>query len=540
MKLRQNNIEKLRDGSFDVLIVGGGINGAVSAAALSAKGANVAVVDRGDFAGATSSSSSNLAWGGIKYLESWEFMLVEKLCRSRNHLMRSYPSSVREIRFLTAIQRGFRYPPFFVYLGTLLYWAMGRFFTQAPTYMSPTKLKSRETAINTDNVAGGFEYSDAYLFDNDARFVFNFIRSALSHGCSAANYVESISSQFIDNKWVTELNDHISGETFKLTSRAIINACGPYADHYNQTVGQTTDYKHLFSKGVHLIVDRVSEEERVITSFASDGRLFFVIPMGMKTCIGTTDTQVENPDTIVNDKERDFILANANTVLDLDKPLTQADIISERCGVRPLAVKNRHNGNGDTADWVKLSRKHQIEVNKEQRYLSVFGGKLTDCINVGEEISEIVESLGIELEKTQMWYGEPSESEKQEFFDKAKAINLEIHKAQPEFESLTARLWRRYGRDAVDLLEDIRADLGNASLLIGDAQYLRCELELTARREMITKLEDFLRRRSRIELVVPREQLADSPGLRVACDILFGDQAEEKLQEYLDSRSCHR
>ena len=102
--LRKNNIEKLPHGIFDVLIIGGGINGAVSAAALAAKGVKVALIDKGDFAGFTSSNSSNLAWGGIKYLESHEYGLVNKLCKSRNHLMRSYPSTVKEIRFFTSIQ----------------------------------------------------------------------------------------------------------------------------------------------------------------------------------------------------------------------------------------------------------------------------------------------------------------------------------------------------------------------------------------------------------------------------------------------------
>ena len=115
-QLRDNNIKKLPQDVYDVLIIGGGINGAVSAAALAAKGAKVALIDKGDFAGFTSSNSSNLAWGGIKYLEGHEYNLVNKLCKSRNHLMRSYPSTVKEIRFFTSIQKGFRFPALFEYL----------------------------------------------------------------------------------------------------------------------------------------------------------------------------------------------------------------------------------------------------------------------------------------------------------------------------------------------------------------------------------------------------------------------------------------
>jgi glycerol-3-phosphate dehydrogenase len=118
VRLRATNLARLEaSGIFDVLILGGGINGAVSAAALSARGARVALVDRGDFASVTSQSSSNLAWGGIKYLESYEFGLVRKLCSARNQLIRSYPSTVQEIRFYTSHERGFRHGRLKLFLG---------------------------------------------------------------------------------------------------------------------------------------------------------------------------------------------------------------------------------------------------------------------------------------------------------------------------------------------------------------------------------------------------------------------------------------
>src|SRR5438067_2855683 len=135
-KLRDTMVEKLQAARFDVLVLGGGINGAVSAAALAARGAKVALIDRGDFAGATSQQSSNLAWGGIKYLESYEFGLVRKLCRARNRLVRAYPSTVQEIRFFTSVARGFRHGRLKLWLGALLYWAIGGFFTRRPRLLS--------------------------------------------------------------------------------------------------------------------------------------------------------------------------------------------------------------------------------------------------------------------------------------------------------------------------------------------------------------------------------------------------------------------
>ncbi|MEO1576810.1 MAG: FAD-dependent oxidoreductase, partial [Pseudomonadota bacterium] len=377
---RSSNIDRLRDGEFDVLVVGGGINGAVSAAALAAKGARVALVDRADFAGQTSSQSSNLAWGGIKYLETREFMLVNKLCKSRNELMRAYPSTVKEIRFLATVEKGFRFPPLFIYMGSLLYWVMGRFATKAPRWFGVEALGQREEAIDTQDARAGIEYSDCYLYDNDARFVFNFVRTALNYGAAAANYVQCDKLERRDGTWHADLTDRQSGESFALKARAVINACGPGADLLNTGAGIKTAYRHVFSKGIHLIVDRVTKTRRILAFFASDGRLFFVMPMGPKTCIGTTDTRVSDPATGVSEEDRRFVLANANEMLNLDRELTEDDIIAERCGVRPLAVR----GQDDSDDWVALSRKHVVEVDEQARFVSIFGGKITDCLNVGE------------------------------------------------------------------------------------------------------------------------------------------------------------
>jgi glycerol-3-phosphate dehydrogenase len=319
--LRDKNIDSLDGQHFDVLIVGGGINGAVSAAALAGRGVRVALVERGDFASGVSSNSSNLAWGGIKYLESREFLLVNKLCKSRNELMRAYPSTVKEIRFFTTIQRGFRVWSFFVFLGSVLYWLIGRCKTRAPRYLSPRAIESLEPEINTSDAAGGLEYSDCYLYDNDARFAFGFIRRALDMGCVAANYLSLQSAQRSDGQWSCGLRDEESGRELRVSASVLINACGPWADDVNRMLGTQTRYRHLFSKGIHLIVDRVTDSRRVLTFFASDGRLFFLIPMGPKTCIGTTDTPVEKPEVGVTLKDRQFVLDNVNQLLDLREPI---------------------------------------------------------------------------------------------------------------------------------------------------------------------------------------------------------------------------
>ncbi len=529
--LRNSNVKKLGGQVFDVLIVGGGINGAVAAAALAGRGVRVALIEREDFASGVSSNSSNLAWGGIKYLESHEYLLVNRLCKSRNRLMDAYPSTVKEIRFFTTIQRGFRFWSFFVFLGAVLYWIMGRFRTRPPRYLTARAIEELEPVINTSNAAGGLEYSDCYLYDNDARFVFNFVRKSLNYGGIAANYVESLGASREGELWVTRARDVMEDRTFEIRARILVNACGPWADKHNRLTGEETEYHHLFSKGIHLIVDRVTDNRRVLTFFASDGRLFFLIPMGPKTCIGTTDTQVASPEVAVTEEDRQFVLDNVNALLDVDPPISRDEVIAERVGVRPLATRARNV----EADWVRLSRKHVIEVNEETRHLSIFGGKLTDCLNVGDEIAAWVARLGVPLpEPDTRWYGEPDRRTREEFMLQARLMNLDALTDPSSSEPLSERFWRRYGESAFGLLERIREDPGRARLLIENAEYTRCEIELAAHREMIVRLEDFMRRRSKIEQVVRWEDIRTAPGLREACEILFGDLAEQRLREYLD------
>ncbi len=188
-------------------------------------------------------------------------------------------------------------------------------------------------------------------------------------------------------------------------------------------------------------------------------------------------------------------------------------------------------------DWTKLSRKHVVEVDRDQHVVSIFGGKLTDCLNVGEEVADEIERLGIPLEKDlHNWYGEPAPATRKEFYRQARLMRLDALREKPETEPLTDRLWRRYGRRAFDMLEDIRRNPAMAEDIMGSADYLRAELYSAAESEMITKLEDFMRRRSKIELVVRDEAIESSPGLREVAQILFGDDAERRLAEYFGGK----
>ena len=535
MALRDTNIDRLRDGMVDVAIVGGGINGAVTAASLAGRGASVALIDRADFGSETSQESSNLVWGGFKYLENYELPLVYKLCESRNRLMKAYPDNVAELSFLAALDDSSPYPPWFAALGATAYWGIGKFRTRPPKLHSAEAIKKTEPVIDTDGVRGGIEYRDAYLRDNDARFVFGFVRSAIEAGAAVANYVELVDAQRSDGHWQLGLADLESGERLELKARTIVNAAGPYVDGLNSAWGVTTEHRIVYSKGIHLIVPRLTttEHQRVLAFFDDSGRLFYVIPMGIRSVIGTTDTRTDDPRAGVTDDDRAFLLDQINKRLDLPKPLTTDDVIAERCGVRPLVVPNS-GGDRTDVDWTSLSRKHEIEVDRARSVISIFGGKLTDCLNVGAEVADAVEDLGRPLEKdTGTWYGEPTSETRDVFYRQARLMRLDDLRVRPDVEPLSDRLWRRYGRRAFAMLEAIRSDPSMGEDIFGGTDYLRVELYLAASTEMVTRLEDFMRRRSKIEQVVPNADLGDTEGLREVCDILFGDEAEAKLNEFL-------
>lgn len=187
----------------------------------------------------------------------------------------------------------------------------------------------------------------------------------------------------------------------------MINAAGAFVYTHNALGGRNTKHRHVYSKGIHLLVPRVTESEWVLAFFADNGRLFFVIPMGNRSCIGATDTRVEDPNVYITQEDRDFVSSNINACLKLAQSLTQEDVIAERCGVRPLAVEKDDNTN---TDFLQQSRKH----------ISIFGGKLTDCLNVGEEIAEELESMSFDLPRENVkWYGEPDSAEHQRYIEQA-------------------------------------------------------------------------------------------------------------------------
>ncbi|MGB1386939.1 MAG: FAD-dependent oxidoreductase [Ilumatobacteraceae bacterium] len=543
MAQRSENLRRLDGGDFDVLVIGGGINGAVSAAALAGRGASVALVDRGDFGAFTSQESSNLVWGGFKYLENYELGLVYGLCRSRNELMKSYPDNVREIGFLATLDKTAPYRPWFAGIGATAYWAIGRFGTKPPKVFSRRRLAQAEPAISTATARGAIQYQDAYLIDNDSRFVFSFIRSAFEAGAVTTNYVELVHAERRGDRWHVALRDVVTGDETTASAKTLVNAAGPFVDALNESWGTTTTHRIVYSKGIHLVVPRLTttDHDRVLAFFDDSQRLFYVIPMGRRSVIGTTDTRVDDPHTAVTEEDRNFLLEQINTRMNLEKPLEASDIIAERSGVRPLVVKVEGEGSDDwrSKEWTSLSRRHEVECDAQRSVVTVFGGKLTDCLNVGAEVASEIESLGVSLEADERnWYGEPDSASRAEFFRQAHLMHLDEMRSKPDTEPLSVRLWRRYGRRAFDMLEHIRDDPSMATDVMESADYLRVELHNAADHEMIVKLDDFMRRRSKIDLVVADDEFVGSDGLAEISQLLFGDDGERKLDEFYRERTA--
>lgn len=492
-------LAELNQRNFDVAIIGSGINGAVSAAALSATGLSVLLVDERDFAGFTSQESSNMVWGGIKYLQTLEFALVRSLCKSRARLFKNFPDQIREIGFFASLDSNAPTKPLFIYAGALIYWAIGGFSTKAPKYYSRQEAKAFENNLASDR-APAVKYFDGILVDNDARFVWNFVKTAKMQGATVRNYTRASNVQFDSGAWRIDLHNSLSTAATEpsafVSARVLINAGGPFADQINQVADNQTKSHIALSKGIHLVVPRITESDRVLAFWDEEGRLFYVLPMGDRSVIGTTDTRVEDPHTEVNNHDRDFVLSQINRLLALPKPLTRNDIIAERSGVRPLVVKpNKTAAQAKNIDWHKLSREHVIETNSTKSAISILGGKLTDCLNVGEEIVDAVRELINVADLPKNWFGSNRQGLQAEVKTAAKK------QFGPRADEIAQALWRRQGLASKQITAAWSANQSSAAEVFSGSAVTFAELEYILENEMIVTREDALRRRLPLSLI---------------------------------------
>ena len=233
--------------------------------------------------------------------------------------------------------------------------------------------------------------------------------------------------------------------------------------------------------------------------------------MGDRSVIGTTDTPVEDPDVAVTEEDKEFLLDQINTRIDLTLPLTADDVIADRCGVRSLVVEP--GGSAEDRDWTELSRKHTVEVNRGLGVVSILGGKLSDCLNVGEEVVDAAMSCGLNpMTPPIRWYGEPGRTARRRFTERSAGLGMDSGVADA--------LWRRQGMRAFEALDLAAEDRSLGEPMGGLLPLTEAEVRVMADHERIVEPEDFLRRRTMLALVERDEDLAADPAVLRALEIL--------------------
>ncbi len=382
-RTRARNLHTLDQ--FDVLVVGGGITGAGIARDAALRGFKTALIDKGDFASGTSSKSSKLIHGGVRYLEMFDWRLVFEASRERRTLSLIAPALVKPMPFLFPVYKDARFKPWLIDLGLWLYDALALFRNYKRHAMfSAAEIARQVQGIDVGNIAGGAYYYDAQV--DDARLTLETIRAAHQHGAWIANYVQVdalIKNQ--DRVAGVQAHDTLSGKQYTVYARIVVNATGPWTDTLLQLDDPRAPQRMRPTKGIHLVVPREKLGAASAVAFPSnaDGRLLFVIPWGEFSLIGTTDTDYAGDfDAVHADAaEVAYILAATNHAFPAS-PLAQRDVISTYAGLRPLVKQPGKNA-------TKTSREHNIWTSASG-LMTITGGKLTTYRAMAQELVNLV------------------------------------------------------------------------------------------------------------------------------------------------------
>jgi glycerol-3-phosphate dehydrogenase len=369
-------------GPYDIAIIGGGINGCGIARDAQGRGLSVFLCEMGELAGATSSASTKLIHGGLRYLEYYEFRLVREALIEREVLLAAAPHVIRPLRFVLPHHRGLRPWPV-IRLGLFLYDHLGGRKLLPPT---------RSLDLTTD-AAGkwlkpayrrAFEYSDCTV--DDARLVVLNARDAADRGAEIRTRTRCLSARRDNGAWRLTLEDTRNGERTAVTARALVNAAGPWvADVVSSVAGLNPPAQIRNVKGSHIVVDRLFDHDRAYIFQTADGRVCFAIPYERDfTLIGTTDEDVAgdpaNPK--ITEKETDYLLDAVSDYF--AKPVTRASIRWTYAGVRPLYDDGASEAKAATRDYVVA----MDAPAGQPPMLSVYGGKITTFRRLAEHALE--------------------------------------------------------------------------------------------------------------------------------------------------------
>ncbi len=488
---RQQIITALQSEEFDVVVIGGGITGAGIALDASLRGLKTALIEKNDFAYGTSSRSTKLIHGGLRYLKQLEFGLVKEVGSERAIVHQLAPHLVIPEKMLLPLKEGRGFGSLLTSFGLKLYdWLAGVKSEDQRKMLTRKQTLEQEPLLNPEGIKGGGLYAE-YRTD-DARLTIEIIKTASAKGAYCLSYVCADQFEYDDRNQIKAVKviDLLDQQRFSITARRIVNATGSWVDRLRETDGSLQGKKLHLTKGVHLVVARKKLPVRQAVYFdVNDGRMIFAIPRGFTTYIGTTDTDYQGSiDEVRTSRDDAKYLIDAVNDAFPSVNLSLSNIESSWAGLRPLIHEE-----GKSAS--ELSRKDEI-FQSSSGLLSIAGGKLTGYRKMAERVVDLV------IERTFKNRNlKPCSTDKVSFtggpFTSIHEVRSYIdniaHKLRPvQMEYFSEYLVHTYGRQTeiiLDLINDLESD--NVSTRLA-----RAELQYCIQQEMVFTACDFFIRRT--------------------------------------------
>jgi glycerol-3-phosphate dehydrogenase len=498
---RSEGLTRLADEQFDVLVIGGGITGAGVALDAASRGLRTALVERRDFASGTSSKSSKLVHGGLRYLQQHDVGLVYEALYERQRVLENAPHLVRLLPFLVPIlTRGSIIDRRFArVLGSALWaydltggWRIGRRHHRVSV---DTALAHMPT-LARERLAGGYVYFDAHA--DDARLTLAIARTAAQQGAAVVNYA-AVTGLEKHGERIVGARVCADGNELSVRAACVVNATGVWADEVRSLDAGSIAATLRPAKGVHVTLPwtRVRNDIAVIVPVPSDRRSVFVVPWGDVTYVGTTDTDYEGPldDPPCTHADVDYLLAALNGVI--EEPVTDREVVGTWAGLRPLLRDAR------TARTRDLSRRHAVQV-ATSGLVTVTGGKLTTYRRMAADtVDAVVGRLGLRTRRCRT---------KRLRLVGGDGLDPPVPSLEPsEHEHLAAR----YGSEADDVVALVTRDPALGAPLVPGLPYLRAEAVFAARHEMARSVDDVLSRRTRARVLARDASVAAAADVAV-------------------------
>lgn len=529
---RRENLDRLAEDEFDLLVIGGGITGVAVARDAAMRGIRTALVEKEDFASGTSGRSSRLIHGGIRYLEYYQFKLVFESCCERRVLRQIAPRLVRPLPFLYPLYRGQKPPPWKLRLGLTLYDVLGLFRNvQRHTWLASPEVHEREPIISQRDLLGAARFYDAQT--DDARLTLTIARSAHLQGATLVNHaqvVDLITAR--GNVAGARVVDQREGREFEVQARVVINATGVWGERVLTMDDASREGMLQPTKGIHLVIPRhrLCTRHAVVFDSPCDGRHVFLIPWGDFALIGTTDTvfrgDLDRPSASSEDAA--YLLEAVDHAF-RDAQIGREDIISTFAGLRPLAAGPGKAGNPvqDTSDTYGRSREHQI-AQSASGLITILGGKLTTHRLMAEQaVDRVQQRLSADFRS-----GPGRECRTHEMLEHAETGRL--LPADPDGD-VKRHLLSTYGSQAAWILAYAEENPVLGERIVPDLPYVMAEVVHSIRHEMALTLSDALIRRTHVIYETPDGGLARARTVAELMGSHLGwDEAEidRQLSEY--------